>query len=170
MDAGDTRGTTFGRCAEIDALNGRAAEIRADRVQNNDTLANPRKENAAIRNEIRRELSRGGGARMVTRDSQKKERMNPCRKCQQILREMGCHPKNTPPGGQRIMGQADREANRPFSGDKDHAGNSVHTSPASTESYAPTMPNGQQERSRGGGPRVVPAEPRDLAQDRRNQR
>jgi RHS repeat-associated protein len=171
MDAeGESRGTTFGRCAEVDALNKRAAEIRADRNMNPATPRERRNENAAIRNEIRRELSRGGGARMVTRDSQTKERMNPCAKCQQILREMGCHPKNTPRGGQGIMGKGHGDSNVPFSGKKDHVGDSVHTSPATTESYAPTMPNGQQEQSRGGGPRFVPAEPRDLPQDRRNQR
>jgi hypothetical protein len=111
---------------------------------------------------------------MVTTDSRGR-RMNPCEKCQQILREMGCHPQNRPKGGQGIMGASPSNSNSPYSGTEDHGGRSVNTVPATTQSYGATMPDGRQETARGTGrpdqrPRFIPAEePRDRRRERLNQ-
>ncbi|WP_441286881.1 RHS repeat-associated core domain-containing protein [Sorangium sp. KYC3313] len=126
--------SSAGHCAEIDALNNLAKDIRQDRKQNGKTLKDPAAEDIEIRKELQKQVKEG---KMTTTDRRGKL-MDPCKFCAQVLRELGLHPANNGGTGKKngVIG-SDGKA---WNGNVWLAGRSVpfRTAPSSTPPFEGT--------------------------------
>ncbi|WP_438043737.1 RHS repeat-associated core domain-containing protein [Sorangium sp. So ce128] len=85
-----------GRCAEIDALNQQAQDIRG-RLSKKEGWAkmSEAEQNARVRNELREEYRRGARIEAYNRQNKgKRSPEKPCPFCAQVFRELGIHPVN----------------------------------------------------------------------------
>ncbi|WP_437954088.1 RHS repeat-associated core domain-containing protein [Sorangium sp. So ce296] len=126
--------SSAGHCAEIDALNNLAKDIRQDRKKNGKTLKDTAAEDIEIRKELQKQVKEG---KMTTTDRRGKL-MDPCKFCAQVLRELGLHPANNGGTGKKngVIG-SDGKA---WNGNVWLAGRSVpfRTAPSSTPPFEGT--------------------------------
>jgi hypothetical protein len=137
FDDGKVKGpkpSSAGQCAEMEALNNLAKDIRKDRADKGQTHKDPEKENQEIRREMQKQVKEG---RMVTTDK-KDNKMDPCKFCAQVLRELGLHPENR--GEQKKNKGVIGSDGKSWDGNVWHKGHSVpfKTTPSSTPPFAGT--------------------------------
>ncbi|WP_437573898.1 RHS repeat-associated core domain-containing protein [Sorangium sp. So ce887] len=127
--------SSAGHCAEIEALNKLATDIREDRAKNNKALKDPKAEDAEIRKEMQKQVKEG---KMTTKTDKDGLLMDPCKFCAQVMRELGLHPANNGGTGKKkgVIG-SDGKA---WNGNVWHKGSSVpfKTAPSSTPPFEGT--------------------------------
>ncbi|WP_441293044.1 RHS repeat-associated core domain-containing protein [Sorangium sp. KYC3313] len=146
---------TAGKCAEIEALDRQAKEIRGDLQKKPgwDKLSKE-EQNAKVRNELREQYRKGAKIQASDKDGNP---IPPCKFCAQVFRELGIHPDNinADPNKDVKRGKAQPKAtggvyhdNAPWDGKKVHGQGSPRTEASETAVVPRTDGDGKQVTQR----------------------